>query len=117
MQAKVRDVVKIVESYFPVQLAESWDNVGLQIGAYNNPINRVVVALDVDKETLQYALEKKADMIISHHPLFFKGIKSINYEQYQGSLLKGIIEAGISVYSAHTNLDAGERGLGQILAE
>ncbi|MDD4803415.1 MAG: Nif3-like dinuclear metal center hexameric protein, partial [Syntrophomonas sp.] len=42
---------------------------------------------------------------------------SINYEQYQGSLLKGIIEAGISVYSAHTNLDAGERGLGQILAE
>ncbi|PKM78675.1 MAG: Nif3-like dinuclear metal center hexameric protein [Firmicutes bacterium HGW-Firmicutes-15] len=117
MQGKVRDIVKIMESFFPVHLAESWDNVGLQVGSYNAPANRVLVALDLDKEVLQYALDQKADMIITHHPLFFTGIKSINYEQSQGSLLKGIIKAGITVYAAHTNLDAGERGLNQILAE
>ncbi len=117
MQVKVRDIVKIIESFFPVHLAESWDNVGLQIGSYGAPVSRVLVALDLDKEVLQYALDQKADMIITHHPLFFTGIKSINYEQSQGSLLKGIIEAGITVYAAHTNLDAGERGLNQILAE
>jgi dinuclear metal center YbgI/SA1388 family protein len=117
VQVKVKDIVKIIESFFPEQLAESWDNVGLQIGSYRAPVSRVLVALDLDKEVLQYALDQKADMIITHHPLFFTGIKSINYEQSQGSLLKGIIEAGITVYAAHTNLDAGERGLNQILAE
>lgn len=117
MQAKVRDIVKIMESFFPVNLAESWDNVGLQIGSYSAPASRILVALDMDEEVLQYALDQKADMIITHHPLFFTGVKSINYENYQGNLLKGIIEAGITVYTAHTNLDAGERGLNQILAE
>jgi dinuclear metal center YbgI/SA1388 family protein len=117
VQVKVREIVKIIESFFPVYLAENWDNVGLQIGSYSAPASRVLVALDLDKEVLQYALDQKADMIITHHPFFFTGIKSINYEQYQGSLLKEIIEAGITVYAAHTNLDAGERGLNQILAE
>jgi len=117
VQVKVRDIVKMMESFFPVHLAESWDNVGLQIGSYSAPVSRVLMSLDLDKEVLQYALNQRADMIITHHPLFFTGIKSINYEQSQGSLLKGIIEAGITVYAAHTNLDAGERGLNQILAE
>lgn len=117
MQARVRDIVKIMESFFPVHIAEKWDNVGLQIGSYKAPASRVLVALDMDEEVLRHALDIRADMIITHHPLFFNGIKSINYEESQGSLLKGIIEAGITVYAAHTNLDAGERGLNQILAE
>lgn len=117
MQARVKDITQIMENLFPVYLAEKWDNVGLQIGSYQNPASRVLIALDIDNDVLQYGIEQKVDMIITHHPLFFNGIKSINYDQSQGSLLKGIIEAGITVYSAHTNLDAGERGLNQILAE
>ena len=117
MQTAVRDIVNIVEDFFPVNLAEKWDNVGLQIGSLEYTARRVLIALDMDNEVLQYAIEQKADMVITHHPLFFSGIKSINFDQPAGSLLKGIIEAGISVYAAHTNLDAGERGLNQILAE
>lgn len=56
-------------------------------------------------------------MIITHHPLFFKGIKKINFDEHQGKLLRKIIKENLNVYSAHTNLDAGERGLNQILAE
>lgn len=117
MQARVKDIVEIVENLFPLQLAEKWDNAGLQVGSLKYSVSRVLVALDMDEEVLQYAREQKADMIITHHPLFFNPIKSINYDQATGSLLKGIIEAGITVYAAHTNLDAGERGLNQILAE
>ncbi len=117
MQTTVRDIVKIVEDFFPVNLAEKWDNVGLQMGSLEHTARRVLVALDMDNEVLQYAIEQKADMVITHHPLFFSDIKSINYDQPAGRLLKGIIEAGITVYAAHTNLDAGERGLNQILAE
>ncbi len=117
MRVKVKDVVKIIESFFPVHLAESWDNVGLQIGSLSSPVNKVLVTLDMDQEVLQHAILHKADLIITHHPLFFAGVKSINYDQPQGLLLKGIMEAGITVYSAHTNLDAGVQGLNQILAE
>jgi len=117
MQARVKDIADIVENLFPLQLAEKWDNTGLQIGSFKYQVSRVLVALDMDEEVLHYAREQKADMIITHHPLFFNAIKSINYDQSAGNLLKAIIEAGITVYAAHTNLDAGNRGLNQILAE
>lgn len=117
MLARVKDIVQIIEEYFPVHLAEKWDNVGLQIGSMQYPVRRVLVALDMDQEVLQYAREQEADMVITHHPLLFHGIKSINYDDAMGNLIKGIIDAGITVYAAHTNLDAGERGLNQILAE
>ena len=117
MLARVRDIADIMESLFPLDLAEDWDNVGLQIGSWQAPVSRVMVALDLDHQVLQQALLQKVDMIITHHPLFFKAIKSIDYDQAQGKLVRKIIEAGINVYAAHTNMDAGERGINQILAE
>lgn len=117
MQAKVRDIARIVEELFPVYLAQKWDNVGLQIGSLKDPVTRVLVTLDMDKEILEHARESKAEMIITHHPLFFAGVKAINYDKLPGSLIRDIVKSGISIYSAHTNLDAGERGLNQILAE
>ncbi|MEA4923887.1 MAG: Nif3-like dinuclear metal center hexameric protein [Syntrophomonadaceae bacterium] len=117
MLARVKDMVEIIEGHFPLRLAEKWDNAGLQVGSLQYPVRRVLVALDMDQEVLRYAREHEADMVITHHPLLFNGLKSINYDQAAGSLIKGIVEAGITVYAAHTNLDAGERGLNQILAE
>lgn len=117
MPARVRDIADIMESLFPLNLAEDWDNVGLQIGSWHASVAKVMVVLDLDQVALQQAQKLKADMIITHHPLFFKGIKSINYDEAQGRFLKNIMQAGINVYSAHTNLDAGERGLNQVLAE
>jgi len=114
---RVSDIMEIMENYFPLHLAEKWDNVGLQIGSRRDQVHKVLVVLDVDQESLQYAREQKADMIITHHPLFFTGLKAIDYDQPAGMLVKGLMEAGIAVYAAHTNLDAGERGLNQVLAE
>jgi dinuclear metal center YbgI/SA1388 family protein len=114
---RVSDIIKIMETYFPLRLAEKWDNVGLQIGSGQGQAHKVLVVLDMDQEALQYARERKVDMVITHHPLFFTSLKSINYDEPAGLLVKGLMEAGITVYAAHTNLDAGERGLNQVLAE
>jgi dinuclear metal center YbgI/SA1388 family protein len=117
VEARVEDIVGIIEALFPVCIAEDWDNVGLQIGSYKSLTRKVLVALDIDEEIVQYALDEGVDLVITHHPLFFKGIKRINYDDAQGSLIRTLIKQNINVYSAHTNLDAGERGLNQILAE
>lgn len=113
---RIKDVISIVEEHFPLSLAEDWDNSGLQIGSYDNPVKNVVIALDVDEYIVKKAIEAKAELIITHHPMFFKGIKKINYSTSQGKLIKSLINNDIAVYSAHTNLDAGENGLNQVLA-
>lgn len=117
MLVKVKDVKAIMEKYFPPYLAEDWDNVGLQLGSMNKDVTKVIVALDLDEEVLKQALNQKADMIITHHPFIFKPLKRINYDLSQGRLIRDLIQTDITVYSAHTNLDAGEKGLNQVLAE
>ncbi len=117
MQATVKDLIKIIESQFPLDLAESWDNPGLQLGSRHQPVERVLVSLDLDLQMLNLARQEKVDMIVTHHPLFFRAIKNIDFDQAQGGLIKGLIKSDISVYSAHTNLDAGKRGMSQVLAE
>jgi dinuclear metal center YbgI/SA1388 family protein len=71
----------------------------------------------LDSFVLKQAVEKQVDMIITHHPLFFKPMKNINYASPLGRMIKALVSADITVYSAHTNLDAAERGLNQALAE
>lgn len=115
--AKVKDITNIIEEHFPLSLSEDWDNSGLQIGDYDRIVKHVLVALDIDEAIVEKAIEAKAELIITHHPMFFKGIKKINFNSSEGRLIKSLINNDISVYSAHTNLDAGENGLNQFLAE
>lgn len=117
MQATVKDISSIMEAQYPLHYAEKWDNVGLQIGSYQNPVQKIMVSLDLNQDILKQAIEQQVDMIITHHPLFFKGIKKIDYDQAQGALIKEIIKNNINVYAAHTNLDAASSGLNQYLAE
>ncbi len=117
MPVRVKDITAVMETYFPLYLAESWDNVGLQIGSVNKVIERVVIALDVDERILEYAIKQKADMIISHHPLLFKPLNNICYDLMTGKLIRDIVLSHIAIYCAHTNLDAADKGLNQLLAE
>jgi len=116
MTVRVEDIIKIVEGYFPLYLAQDWDNPGLQLGWRQKEVKNLVLALDLDKAVLKYALDKGADMIITHHPLFFKGVKSLGGD-FLGQAVRALIKADISLYAAHTNLDAGEKGINQYLAE
>lgn len=112
-----KEIFQILENCFPLWMAEDWDNVGLQLGSVEREVRRVMVALDVDRHTINLAREEQIDLLITHHPLFFRAVKSIDLATAQGEIIRNLIGAGITVYSAHTNLDAAPGGLNQFLAE
>lgn len=117
MSHKVGDIVNLMEELAPPELAESWDNVGLLLGSRNAAVNRIMVSLDVTADVIRDAVEKQADMIISHHPVLFRPIKAINDSSVAGSQLIQLIKAGIAVYCAHTNLDKAKYGTDDTLAD
>ncbi len=117
MTVWAKDIITLMEEEFPLRLAESWDNSGLQIGSSDKQVGRILIALDLDSFVLKQAVKQQVDMIITHHPLFFKPIKNINYASPLGKMIKTLVSKDITVYAAHTNLDAAQKGLNQALAE
>lgn len=85
--------------------AESWDNVGLLAGRRNKEVNSVYIALDATDEVICDAIEKKADMLITHHPLIFSPLKKINTDDFIGRRLIAMLQRDISYYAMHTNFD------------
>ncbi|WP_250277663.1 Nif3-like dinuclear metal center hexameric protein [[Clostridium] colinum] len=117
MSVKCSDIINIMEEYANPNLAEEWDNVGLMVGDENKTINKILVALDVDDKIIDEAIEKKCDMIITHHPFIFKGIKSIKASDITGKRIIKLIKNNICVFSAHTNLDIAINGTNDTLAK
>lgn len=117
MKVLVKDIATYIEKIAPISLACEWDNVGLIIGNYDRVVKKIVVCLDLTREVLDFAIEKKANLIISHHPFIFKGVKRINMNESYGKLVEDIIKNDISVYAAHTNFDFTHNGLNDILAK
>lgn len=105
-----------MNSLAPVQLAESWDNPGLQIGNPSAPVQRVMVALDITKENIEYAEKNHIQMIIAHHPFLFKPMKRIDMSNFKGNLVSRIIKNDILIFAAHTNLDTVFEGVNDALA-
>lgn len=112
----MKEIVAAIESKAPLQLQESWDNCGLQLGHMASEVRRVLTALDVTPDVVVEAIEKKADCILSHHPMIFKGFKSIDLGTIQGKMIGDLLKHGINVYSAHTNLDIAKDGLNDEVA-
>ena len=106
-----------MEQWAPKSLAYEWDNVGLQVGSYNKPVKKVMITLDVLEPVVDEAIENHVDLIIAHHPLLFKSIKQINTDTPAGRVMEKLIKHDITVYAAHTNLDAAEGGVNDMLCD
>ncbi len=117
MGIKLTDIERFMEERFPTRLAEDYDNVGLLIGSRSNVIKRIMVCLDASSVVVEEAVKKNVDLIVSHHPLIFKGIKRILDEDYKGNIIYKLIKNNINVYSSHTNLDVAQGGLNDYLAD
>lgn len=117
MSLKCSDIVFYLEQKAPPSLAEEWDNVGLMTGSMKKAVGRIMICLDVTENVVNEAIEKKIDMIISHHPLIFNKLRNINDTTAKGRLLLKLIKNDICVYSMHTNLDVAEGGVNDCLAE
>ena len=102
---KLKEIKSFLEGMAPLAVQESWDNSGLQIGCSDKDIHKVMVCLDLTEAVLDEAEAIGADLVISHHPLIFKGLKSISGNTYQDRCVRKAILSDIAVYSAHTSLD------------
>ncbi|WRC72396.1 Nif3-like dinuclear metal center hexameric protein [Helicobacter pylori] len=101
--ALVKEVLGVLNRLSPFELQESWDNSGLNVGSENHEFSGIVACLEI---TLKIALNAPQNaLIITHHPLIFKPLKTLNDETYPGNILKILIQKNISVISMHTNFD------------
>lgn len=113
---KAKYIIESMEKWAKPDFIDNWDNTGFQIGNKDKIINKILIALDLDRIVLNKAIEDNYDMIITHHPLIFKPLKSITSNNYGDKLIIDIIKNDIVVYSAHSNLDLAENGVNDILA-
>ena len=115
MSLKVKNIKDIMEEYAPLELKQSYDNVGLMLGNSDSEITGILIALDCTLEVIHEAEEKKCNLIITHHPPLFIKPSTITDSTLTGVKIMELIKNGINVYSSHTNLDATMGGLNDIL--
>ena len=113
---KVKDVTSVIEGFAPLGIQENWDNSGLCIGSPESPVHSVILGLDCTPELVDEAVAAGADMIVTHHPLIFSGLKRISPEDQTGLAVMKAISAGISVYAAHTTADKVVAGVSGAMA-
>lgn len=112
---RVKDVTDLLESWFPLHLAESWDNVGLLLGDPARPARRVMTCLSISAETASEAIETKADLIVAHHPIFFRPARRLTATS--DGTVWSLAAAGISLFSPHTSFDGARGGINEQIAE
>lgn len=102
---KVSDIIAAIERFAPLDIQEKWDNSGLCIGSPDAPVTSVLLGLDCTPELVDEAVACGADMIVTHHPLIFSGLRRISPDEPVGEAVVKAVRAGISVYAAHTTAD------------
>lgn len=114
---KAIEIINLLNQWAPSYLIEEWDNTGFQIGDPEKKIEKILIALDLDRRVFQKAVEEDVGMIITHHPIIFQPLKSITRLNYKEKLIYDIIKKDIVVYNAHTNLDLAIGGVNCVLAQ
>ncbi len=114
----ITTVLQAIREISPERLQESWDNTGIQIlPDVDAPVHRILVCLEINDEIVEEAVRKKADLIVTHHPLMFRPVGSITPETAVGRQSIRLIQNNIAVYSSHTAFDSAPHGTNQDLAE
>lgn len=112
---KKKNLLTYLETHYPCQAAENWDNVGLLVGDEEGEVQHVFLALDLTETVLEEAIAAGADMILTHHPMIFGGIKQINHKSFTGRKILSLIRHNMTYYAMHTNYDV--LGMGKISAD
>lgn len=115
--AKVKEIIELMQAIAPEWLACEGDPVGLHAGSRKSTVKRIMLALDATVEVIAEAKKKKCDMLITHHPRFFRGLKTVDEDTFEGEIAASLIRNKIALYCAHTNLDAAPGGINDMLAD
>ncbi len=117
MGVALYQILPLLDKLAPASWACSWDRVGLQLGDANAAISKILVCLDVSPDVVDEAKRCNAQLLISHHPLFFDPIGKLDFTSPLGGLIKSLVTFELNVYVAHTNLDIAPGGVCDTLAE
>ena len=112
----LRQLIDFLRELAPLELAESWDNVGLLIGDSSADVSSVLTCLTLTPNVADEAISRSVQLIVTHHPVLFRPVQRLTAETSEGRLLLSLIRAGISVYSPHTSYDSAVDGINQQLA-
>ena len=113
----LQEIINSIESVAPLSYQEAWDNSGLQVGERNAQVKAALLAVDVTESIVNEAIAKHCDVIISHHPLLFRGLKHLTGSTPQERCVEQAIRHGIAIYSAHTSMDSYLHGVSGRMAE
>ncbi len=108
---KIKDIISAIEDFAPLCLQESWDNAGVQVGDVDNEATGAILCVDVTEGVVDEAVAKGTNLIVSHHPLLFKGLKRIVGATPIERIVAKALRNGITIYSAHTNMDSAVGGV------
>ncbi len=114
---KVKEVTRFLEQRFPLGSQASFDNCGLLVGNFDDEIQKILVCLDCTEEVLEEALEVGANLIVAHHPIIFKGLKSLTGKNYVERIVLKAIKNDLNIYAIHTNLDHAIQGVNAEIAQ
>ena len=113
----VKDILNCITEIAPLHWQESYDNAGLQVGDLNAEAHKALICLDITEAIVDEAIAKKCDLIVSHHPLIFRGLKHLTPETYIERAVMKAVKHDIAMISMHTNLDNSYLGVSRVLAD
>jgi dinuclear metal center YbgI/SA1388 family protein len=116
MNPTVEDILFFLERIAPAATAEDWDNPGLQIGNPLLEVRKIMTSLDPALAVLQEASRREAQLLLTHHPLIFPSLSSVNQKTYPGNVIFEACKSEIAIVAAHTNLDVAQGGINDVLA-
>ncbi|TCD54592.1 Nif3-like dinuclear metal center hexameric protein [Alloscardovia theropitheci] len=117
MSVTLEQVVKVLENLYPLEYAESWDEPGLIVGDPHWPVRKIYCAVDPTDDTVQAAIDSGAQLLITHHPLYFRATHTIAGTTFRGALVTKLIEHKCALWVGHTNVDSAKRGQGVAFIE
>ena len=111
------DIVEIANRLFPFDIAEPWDNCGIQIGDPHRRVKSIAFSLDATPQTVKFAAASSCELLITHHPVLLEPLRNIVADTLFGKTLLDAARTGVDILSLHTNLDAAAGGLNDQLAD
>ena len=113
----IRDITDAIEQYAPLRLQEEWDNAGIQVGDPEAEVTGVLLCTDATEAVVSEAIDRGFNLVISHHPLIFRGLKKIMGRTPVERTVAMAIKHDITIYSAHTNMDSAWQGVSFRMAD
>ena len=113
----IQELTSYLENYAPLNYQENYDNSGLIVGNKNKEIKKALISLDCTEAVIDEAIKNKCDIVISHHPIVFKGLKKFNGNNYVERVVIKAIQHHIAIYAIHTNLDSVHNGVNAKICE